>query len=166
MKTLVDLFNFGMMRNHNDIIPSSEPSDNYLVLNLGAGKKQISGATNLDYPGWDANIDTIPCPDNSIDVIHAYHFLEHVKNIGFLMMEMQRVLKVGGHINIVVPYYTSHMQASDIFHEHVFTERTFEKMFNYGYYEKDKIPAMEIATNFIMADQEYNLALICQLRKI
>ena len=161
MKTLVDLFNLGMMRNHADIIPSVEG----VILNLGAGKKVIPGAVPFDYPEWDANCDRLPYEDGTVDMIHAYHFLEHVKNIGFIMMEMQRVLKPGGHINIVVPYYTSHMQASDIFHEHVFTERTFEKMFNYGYYEKDKIPAMDIVTNFIMGDQEYNLALICQLRK-
>ena len=161
MKTLVDLFNLGMMRSHADIIPSVEG----VVLNLGAGKKVIPGSVPFDYPEWDANCDRLPYEDGTVDMIHAYHFLEHVKNIGFIMMEMQRVLKPGGHINIVVPYYTSHMQASDIFHEHVFTERTFEKMFNYGYYEKDKIPAMDIVTNFIMGDQEYNLALICQLRK-
>lgn len=161
MKTLVDLFNLGMMRSHADIIHSVEG----VVLNLGAGKKVIPGAVPFDYPEWDANCDRLPYEDGTVDMIHAYHFLEHVKNIGFIMMEMQRVLKPGGHINIVVPYYTSHMQASDIFHEHVFTERTFEKMFNYGYYEKDKIPAMDIVTNFIMGDQEYNLALICQLRK-
>lgn len=161
MKTLIDLYNIGMMRNYSDIIPSVEG----LVLNLGAGNKLIKGSIPLDYPAWDANFMPIPYEDNSVDMIHAYHLLEHVQNIGFLMMEIQRVLKPGAHINIVVPYYTSHMQASDIFHCNVFTERTFEKMFNYGYYEKDKIPSMKIHTNLIMADCEANLCLVTQLVK-
>lgn len=162
MKTLIDLFNVGMMRNYGEIIPSV----NGLVLNLGAGKKLIDGSIPLDYPEWNANTMPIPYEDNSVDMIHCYHLLEHVSNIGFLMIEIQRVLKPGAHINIVVPYYNSHMQASDIFHCNVFTERTFEKMFNYGYYEKDKIPAMDIATNFIMGDCEANLCLVMQLVKV
>jgi ubiquinone/menaquinone biosynthesis C-methylase UbiE len=161
MKTLVDLFNIGMVRSYSEIIPSVEG----LVLNLGAGKKLIEGSIPLDYPEWDANYMPIPYPDNSVDMIHAYHFLEHVECINFVMAEIKRVLKPGAHINIVVPYYTSHMQASDIFHCHVFTERTFEKMFRWEYYTKDKIEPMEIVTNFIMGDCEANLALMIQLRK-
>lgn len=161
MNTLTELFNIGMMRSYGEIIPSVEG----LVLNLGAGKKLIPGSIPLDYPEWDANTMQIPYGDNSVDMIHCYHLLEHVQNIGFLMTEIQRVLKPCAHINIVVPYYKSHMQASDIFHCNVFTERTFEKMFNYGYYEKDKIPSMHIATNFIMGDCEANLCLVIQLVK-
>lgn len=162
MKTLVELFNTGMMRSYDDI----KPSKRGVVLNLGAGNKLIDGSVPLDYPRWDANTMPIPFPDGSIDMIHAYHLLEHIENIGFFMSEVQRVLKPGAHINIVVPYYNTHMQASDIFHVNVFTERTFEKMFNHGYYGKDKIPAMDIATSFIMGDCESNLCLITQLVKV
>lgn len=161
MQTLVDLFNLGMMRNFQEILPAKEG----LVLNLGAGNKVIDGAIPLDYPEWDANTMAIPFEDNSVDMIHAYHVLEHIENILFLMTEIRRVLKPGGHINIVVPYYNSHMQASDITHCHQFTERTFEKLYTYAYYKKDKLEPMDICTNFIMGENEQNLALMIQLRK-
>jgi len=162
MKTLIDLFNLGMMRNYSEILQSKEG----LVLNLGAGNKHIDGAVPLDLAmGWDANTMSIPAEDNSVDMIHCYHLLEHVENILFLMTEIRRVLKPGGHINIVVPYYNSHMQASDITHCNVFTERTFEKLYTYTYYKTKKLEPMDIVTNFIMGDCEQNLALMIQLRK-
>lgn len=162
MKTLVDLFNFGMFRNYPDILESKKG----IVLNLGPGNKHIDGAIPLEYPDWDAECDCIPLPDNSIDMIHCYHFLEHIKNVPFVISEIRRVLKPGGHVNIVVPYYSSSMQAQDLDHKSCFTENTFKVLFNNDYYQKGKVEPMEIATNFIMGDCEKNLCLVIQLRKI
>lgn len=165
MKTLVDLFNLGMIRDYPDIIPDVDHKID-AVLNLGPGNKHIEGAVELEYPHWDAETMPIPFPDNSINQIHCYHFLEHIQNASFVISEIERVLVPRGHVNIVVPYYSSNMQAHDLDHKHSFTETTFKNLFTTQYYKKDKIIPMEIATNFIMGDCEANLCLIIQLLKL
>jgi len=153
-----------MMREYHDIIPDVNHGID-AVLNLGPGEKHVYCASELEYPDWDAEIMAIPFPDNSINQIHCYHFLEHIQNVIFVLKEIRRVLVPGGHINIVVPYYSSNMQAHDLDHKHSFTETTFSNLFNTEYYRKDKIEPMDICTNFIMGDCEANLCLIVQLRK-
>lgn len=161
MKTLTELFNLGMMRDYSDITPCKDG----LVLNLGAGKKLIDGSIPLEFPEWDAEIQQIPYGNDTVDMIHAYHFLEHIKNVPFVVEEMNRVLKAGGHANIVVPYYKSAMQAQDLDHKSAFTEKTFAHLFNSEYYAKGKCTPMDIKTNFIMGDCEANLCLVIQLVK-
>lgn len=165
MKTLIELFNLGMMRDYLDIIPDVDHSI-CPVLNLGPGSKHIEGCIELEYPKWDAEMMTIPFPDCSINQIHCYHFLEHIQNASFVISEIERVLVPGGHVNIVVPYYNSNMQAHDLDHKHVFTETTFKNLFNTEYYRKDKVKPMGIRTNLIMGDCEANLCLVIQLLKL
>lgn len=161
MNTLIDLFNTGMARTYNDIIPDVEG----VVLNLGAGKKLIPGSIPIDLPLWNAETDEIPYDSNSVDMIHCYHFLEHISNVVFVIREIRRVLKPGAHVNIVVPYYNSSLQYQDLDHKHAFTENTFKTLFDSSYYIKGKVGSMVIATNFIMGDCEKNLSLIIQLVK-
>jgi len=163
MKTLVELFNFGMMRNYHDIIPDKESG---LILNLGPGNKTIPKTITLEYPEWDAEVDDIGFIDNNVEQIHAYHFLEHIRNVPHVIAECERVLKPGGHMNIVVPYYTSQIQAQDLDHKSCFCETTFKVLFDKDYYSKDKVKQMKIATNVIMGDTERTLCLIVQLVKI
>lgn len=162
MRTLTNLFNLGMMRNYGEVLQDASGT----VLNLGAGKKLIPGSIPIEYPEWDAESMHLPWDDNSVDMIHAYHFLEHITNVPFVISEMNRVLKPGAHANIVVPYYKSAMQWQDLDHKSAFTEKTFNHLFNSDYYEKGKCKPMEIVTNFIMGDCEANLCLVIQLRKI
>lgn len=161
MKTIIDLFNVGMMRNFSDIVEM--PSG--VVLNIGAGKKLIDGSIPLDFPEWNAEFMAIPYEDNSVDGIHCYHFLEHIQDVPFVMSEMRRVLKPGAPLNIVVPYYTSAMQHQDLDHKHSFTEKTFSHLFNSDYYEKGKVEPMHIRANFLMGESGANLALVVQLIK-
>jgi predicted SAM-dependent methyltransferase len=166
MDTLLQLFNLGMMRNYPDIIPCvnhNTPAN--IILNLGPGKKHIEGALEFDYPEWDAEKDPIPINDSRVSMIHCYHFLEHIQNVPFVISEINRVLRPGGHVNIVVPYYKSAMQAQDLDHKSQYTEKTFQHLFNSHYYTKGKVAPMDIVTNFIMGDCEANLCLIVQLRK-
>ena len=67
MKTLIDIFNLGMMRNYAEVLPDREG----LILNLGAGKKLIPNSTPLDYPDWDAETDAIPFPDSSVCLLYT-----------------------------------------------------------------------------------------------
>jgi len=69
MKTLVELFNLGMMRSYAEIIPDNNTG---IILNLGPGNKHIDECIELEYPEWDAETMRIPFDDNTIKQIHAY----------------------------------------------------------------------------------------------
>lgn len=80
------------------------------ILNIGCGFKHIPGAINIDSSTiakpnliLDLEKDILPFEDNSVDEIHAYHILEHIKNIISLMNECYRVLKTDGKMFIEVP---------------------------------------------------------------
>ncbi len=76
MKTIQDLFRIGMDREIPDVI-DYDKADDGVKLNLGAGNKIIPGAVGLDLPKWNADTDNIPYADETVALIHAYHFLEH-----------------------------------------------------------------------------------------
>ena len=162
METLIDIFNMGMIRDHNQVLPDLRGK----VLNLGAGKKLIPGSIPLDFPEWNAEVDRIPYQANSVDMIHCYHFLEHIYNTHYILSEIERVLKPGGHVNIVVPYYSSNIMAQDPDHKRAFSEHTWRTIFDDSRYTKNKVKPMAIWTNFIMGDEEKNIILLTQLRKI
>jgi SAM-dependent methyltransferase len=137
------------------------------IINVGAGNKDIKNAIPFDYPEWDADREPLPLPDDSVACIHAYHFLEHVQNPAAILQEFQRVLHVGGVVNIVVPYYTSQMAAHDLDHKHVFCEETWRVLFGNPYYDKNRVEwRFKIGVNVIMGIVERNLALITQLVRV
>lgn len=161
--TIQDFFKLGIMKDIPPLLPNREG----VVLNIGAGNKTIPHTIALDYPEWDADFDAIPYPDSSVTQIHAYHFLEHVKNPVAVLEDMQRVLIRGGHINIVVPYYTSNLNAQDLDHKHNFCEDTWAGLFRqHKYYDKNVIDwKLRVHANFIMAVNERNMCLYTQLEK-
>ena len=161
MTTLIDIFNLGMYREYMEPLPDKFG----VVLNLGPGEKHIDNAIELEWPQWDAEYMPIPCGDNSVDMIHCYHFLEHIQNTHFILREIHRVLRVNGHVNIVVPYYSSQLQAQDPDHKTAFSENSWRTIFDDSRYKKDKATPMLIRTNFIMGDCEKNLVLVTQLQK-
>jgi hypothetical protein len=167
---LIKLFKMGMDRSIMEPLPPSHWPIGP-VLNVGAGYKVIRDSVSLDLPEWDADNDPIPYDDGTVAGIHAYHFLEHVANVPRMMMEFQRVLMPLGVVNIVVPYYTSQMQAHDLTHKNVFCEETWRNLFACDYYDrydKDGEPfkwKFSVCTNVIMGVVERNLALVTQLIK-
>lgn len=158
--TIIDLFRVGMARD----IPNLRPMPTGTKLNLGAGKKLIAGSIALDYPDWDADHHRIPFQDGVISGIHCYHFLEHVRQPILMLEEFQRVLRPGGVVNIVVPYYTSQMQAQDLDHKHCFCETTWDNIFANKYYKKYPVDwQFEVGTNIIIGIVERNVCLMTQL---
>lgn len=157
-----DLFKLGMDRE----IPELVPMPVGFHINVGAGNKIIPGATAIDYPEWDADVQPIPCTDGDVTGIHAYHFLEHVKDPVKMLLEFQRVLAPGGVVNIVVPYYTSQMAAHDLDHKSVWTEETWRVLFGNPYYNKNKVDwQFTVGTNIIIGVVERNMCLMTQLIK-
>jgi SAM-dependent methyltransferase len=51
----------------------------------------------------DLNVDRLPEPDGSLDLVVASEVLEHVIDPGQAVAEFHRVLRPGGHILITVP---------------------------------------------------------------
>lgn len=64
----------------------------------------LSTATGIDlnYPGYDGIHLTFP--DESQDYVYSSHCLEHIFDWNLAIIEWQRVLKVDGHMVIVVPH--------------------------------------------------------------
>jgi predicted SAM-dependent methyltransferase len=108
MDNIISQFKLGMDRT---ILPL-QPFLKGLILNVGAGNKQIPGAIPLDWPSWNADRDVIPYDSETVAGIHCYHFLEHCADPIRILAEFQRVLINGGMVNIVVPFYSSSMQSA------------------------------------------------------
>ncbi len=158
-----ELFQIGMDRTIGHLLDMKDG----IHLNIGAGNKKISDTIPLDYPDWDADIDPIPYADESISGIHAYHFLEHCAKPVKVLLEMQRVLKIGGVCNIVVPYYSSQMMCQDLDHKHSFCEETWHILFRNKYYDKNRIEwNFYVQYNVIIGIKERNLCLMTQLLKL
>jgi len=165
IKSINDLFYIGMSRKVPELFTEVNEAVN---LNLGAGSgfKKINGTIPLDYPDWNAESDKIPYDDNSVDSITALHFLEHIKNVKFVIEEIDRVLKPGGFANIVVPYYNSNLQFSNLDHYSYFNEKTFQRLFTEStYVSTDYKFSLEVGTQFIIGIVERNLCLMTQLVK-
>jgi len=139
-----------------------------LSLDLGAGNTPVPGAEVLDYPEWKAP-EPIPYGDASVGTVWAHHFFEHLSGHDAILTlrEVQRVLRPRGLANIVVPYYSSQMQAQDLDHKSVWCEETWRNLFKNPYYTKEREEPWELSvyTCFILGLNERNLALFTQLRK-
>lgn len=163
------LFKWGMDRDIPELLPLNGDGDEPFVgFDLGAsGSKTMFGCTALGLPNWCFPNHDIPAGKGTVDVIHAYHFLEHLNGAEAiaLLRNCEHVLKIGGIINICVPYYSSGLQAQDLTHKSVWCETTFQTLFNNSYYDPAGSWKLRVHAQFIMGIVERNLALFVQLVK-
>ena len=106
---------------------------NFVAIELGCGShRHIQDAIGIDRSDFDA-VDIV-CnleegltflPDNSIDVIYSFHFLEHLPDLGFILEEIHRVLKPGGKNIGTVPHFSNPYYSSDYTHKTPFGLYTF-----------------------------------------
>lgn len=168
MYSIQDLFKIGMAREIPPLLTNYR-EDSY-QLNIGAGTyKNLLNTVSIDFPEWDARHEDINFIDGCFDVVHCYHFLEHMEGSVAVkvLKEIERVLKVGGHANIVTPYYNSHLQAKCLDHKSSWNESTWDNLFNqYSYDNGTSDWKLKVHTTFIMGVEEKNLALLTQLVKI
>lgn len=83
-----------------------------VVVDLGCGgTKQYPGNLGLDIfpaPGVDAVADlsrSLPLADDSVDVLFAVHILEHLIDFLPLLDECHRVLRPGGVLHVMSPWW-------------------------------------------------------------
>ena len=94
-------------------------------LNLGAGADKKQGYVNVDWSPLtspdvvcDLNVFPYPFPDESCELIEAYHVLEHLEKPFAVMRELHRILTPGGVLHIKVPHFSRGMTHAE--HEHGF----------------------------------------------
>jgi hypothetical protein len=103
------------------------------VIDVGSsGRYIVPGARPLGPPDWVFPRDKLPYADDSVAMIHAYHFLEHLAPehaIGFLR-EVERVLVPDrGVFSFSMPYYSSVLMAQNLDHKSNWCEETFQNLF-------------------------------------
>lgn len=101
------------------------------MLNLGSGGQPIKGAINVDYVA-DEGVDQVvdlngpwPWADGSVFRIFSSHCVEHLDDVIHFMREANRVLAVGGVMEIRVPYGWDTAGMCDPTHKRPFYLGTF-----------------------------------------
>lgn len=170
--TIQEWFQSGMKRTIPELLPSKG-----VQAELGPGYNKIPGCTyylDKTFKGncrdqfikWDADEGPISLDNETVDTIHAHHIFEHVDDPTSLLKDCERILKPGGHINIVVPHWKCELAFEDIEHKHRFAEGTFQNIINNQGYDKGINWSMEIHTVFIIGIVERNMAIFAQLKKV
>jgi predicted SAM-dependent methyltransferase len=130
---------------------SAEP----IRLNLGCGQNRIEGFTGVDImPGADVVLDLFkpkwPWKDNSVDAIECLHFIEHVPSLIDFMNECHRILKPGGQMHVIAPYYTSIRCWQDPTHKNAISEVSF-MYYNADWRKANKLDHYPITADFDFA---------------
>ena len=116
-----------------------------MKLNLGCGKDIRKDYINIDKIFLEGvnivcNIEEgLPFKNNVFDEILCSHVLEHLDNIMDVMVDIHRILKKEGIVNIEVPHCSSVLAYSDPTHKMFFSYTTmeyFETMRKFNYYSK------------------------------
>jgi len=100
-------------------------------LDLGAGQNKKEGFRGVDIlPGSDITFDLFKpkwtfAKDNSVDELNISHFIEHVLDLMAFMNECHRILKPGGQMTVIAPYYSSVRCWQDPTHKQAISEMTF-----------------------------------------
>jgi len=133
------------------------------VLELGCGpSRKFQESITIDIVELDG-IDVIAdiskglsfIPDNSIDKIYSFHFLEHINDFEFLMKEIYRVLKKGGQKIGTVPHFSNPHFYSD------YTHKSFFGLYTFYYLSKSseltrKVPTFYNDIDFKIINIEFN----------
>mgnify|MGYP000014697129 CR=1 FL=1 len=125
-----------------------------LRLNLACGNVKIEGFVGVDIVKTEAaditvDLEKFPWPwkDESVDEIFCSHYVEHTNDLIKFMDECYRILKPGGKIKIIAPYYNSIRAWQDPTHKRAISEATF-LYFNRQWREVNRLDHYSIKSNF------------------
>lgn len=161
INTFEDFFKLALKRDPGRFM-NEQPGP---TLNLGAGFSPMRGATNLDLPDWQAPI--LPLDTETIQNVHAYHFLEHLDPSTAITMlrEIERVLKFGGRAWLAMPLAPTALSVADLTHKSFWTEETLRHLFTNKGYDPAGTWQFEIEFCIIAGVAARNLMVFYVLRK-
>ena len=103
-----------------------------MKLNIGCGEHRLEGYKGVDITKTgaadivaDINKPWKFAKDETVDEIYASHIVEHVDSLIHFFNESHRVLKKGGILKVIAPYYTSVRCWQDPTHKHAISEHSF-----------------------------------------
>ncbi|MBN1561016.1 methyltransferase domain-containing protein [candidate division KSB1 bacterium] len=104
-----------------------------IAIELGCGQAKTNGRIGIDRVDL-SSVDIVTdlehglafFPDESVDSVHAYHFLEHVENLQLLLRDIHRVCKPNGRVLLRVPHFSNPYFYSDYTHRRFFGLYSFE----------------------------------------
>jgi len=106
-------------------------------LNLGCGNHLLPSDSRTTWVNLDRfpregvqvahNLEEtpLPFPDNTFDIVLAFHVLEHIQNLLPLVQEIHRILKAGGTLAVRVPHFQCQAAVADPTHVRLFAPMTF-----------------------------------------
>jgi len=109
--------------------------DGKIRLDVGCGKTCRKGYIGLDKDETlkvdivhDLENAPIPIEEGVVDEIYTSHTLEHLSGLGYMhvMNEFWRILKVGGEVKIIVPYFRTKVAVQDPTHRMQFDVDSFK----------------------------------------
>ena len=117
-----------------------------IKLDIGCGPNKVGcdwlGIDSIAYDGVDMVGDVFEVlaeiESESVDKIHTSHFLEHIDDLSRFLSECERVLKVGGDLEIIVPHFSNPYYYSDP------THRIFFGLYSMSYFVGGKLFAREV----------------------
>lgn len=119
------------------VLKAALPAD-ALMLDLGAGKTPLPGLISVDQiPEADVRCDLFkrrwfkpqyrwPFKTHAVDLLASSHFLEHVPDWDAFWREAYRVVKPGGYVAMVTPYYSSVRATQDPDHKQMISAERYE----------------------------------------
>lgn len=123
-------------------------------LDLACGQNKTEGYFGIDIVPGD-NVDAVmdleqfpwPIESESADDIVCNHYVEHTSDLIKFMDEVYRILKPGGKIKFIAPYYTSMRCWQDPTHKRAISEATF-LYFNKQWRDTNKLDHYNIKSDF------------------
>jgi len=109
--------------------------DGRIKLDVGCGKTCRQGYIGLDKDPTlkvdivhDLENSPIPIDDGVVDEVYTSHTLEHLSGLGYMhaMNEFWRILKTGGKVEIIVPYFRTKVAVQDPTHRMQFDVDSFK----------------------------------------
>ena len=99
-----------------------------MKLNLGCGPDRKEGYVNVDKfqqynPDQLADLNEFPYPwdDNSVDEVFMSHILEHLDDQQKVLEEIYRILKKGGKLKLIYPFWNN-INRDSFGHTHVYNQ--------------------------------------------
>lgn len=119
-----------------------------IELELGCGNRkrnrQAIGVDMLDYPDVDIVGDVYEIlasfPNQSVDAVYSYHFVEHVPDVPKLLSELARITKYDGYVEFVAPHFSNPYFYSDP------THRSFFGLYTFCYFTINSLFARHVPT--------------------